>query len=351
MGKKSGVIIFLILIMSPFFLSSAPAETNKRVFIIHSYEKNHPCGQPQHEGAVSAMAMNGWEKGKNLDIETFYMETKVKHNTPELIQSQAKKILAKIKETRPDLLITLDDNAFRTIGLELARTDLPVVFSGINVQPETYNKTRPFMNNRETPGYNITGVYEKLHIREAVTVLSNMLDLDTLLVLTDLSPTGRAISDQIELETSPSSWNSPPCTIQSRTLKSWEEFKKAIEIMNQDAKIDAFYLGTTLLKDRCGNAYSAGDIVDYTIKHAIKPSLAINYAFTRMGLFGGASIDFFAMGIQAGKKAGEVLNGSPPGAIPIEDAHRISLVFNLSRAEALGIKIPRDILLSADEVY
>ncbi|MEA2060445.1 MAG: hypothetical protein U9P10_08070 [Thermodesulfobacteriota bacterium] len=69
-----------------------------------------------------------------------------------------------------------------------------------------------------------------------------MLDIDTLVVLEDLSPTGRAISDQIKLETSPFSWKSPPCTIQSRTLKSWEEFKKAIEIINQDARIDAFYL-------------------------------------------------------------------------------------------------------------
>lgn len=351
MDKKSAVIIFLILIMSPFFLSNALAEKNKRVVIVHSYEKDHPCGQPQHDGAVSAMAMAGWEKGKNLDIETLYMETKIKNNTPELIQRQAEKALAKIREISPDLVITLDDNAFRTIGLELARTDLPVVFSGINVQPETYNKTRPFMKNREKPGYNITGVYEKLHIREAVTVLSNMLDFDTLVVLEDLSPTGRAISDQIKLETSPSSWKSPPCTIQSRTLNSWEEFKNAIEIINQDARIDAFYLGATLLKDQCGKAYSAGDIVDYTIKHARKPSLAINYAFTRMGLFGGASIDFYSMGIQAGEKAGEILIGTPPGVIPIEDAHRIALVFNLSRAEALGIKIPKDILLSADEVY
>lgn len=146
------------------------------------------------------------------------MDTKRKNNTEALIRAQAESAKRAIDRFGPDLLVTLDDNAFRTVALPLAGTRLPVVFSGLNGQPEDYNRRRPFMASREAPGGNITGVYEKLHIADAIQV------------------------------------------------------------------------------------------------HA--------------KLFPGAS----------------------PGAIPIRDAERYALVFNLNRAETLGIEIPSDVLMAADEV-
>jgi len=40
-----------------------------------------------------------------------------------------------------------------------------------------------------------------------------------------------------------------------------------------------------------------------------------------------------------------------PGDIPIEEAERYALVFNLRRARELGMEIPIDILMAADVVY
>jgi ABC-type uncharacterized transport system substrate-binding protein len=45
------------------------------------------------------------------------------------------------------------------------------------------------------------------------------------------------------------------------------------------------------------------------------------------------------------------LEGEPPAGLPILEADRVALVFNLKRAKELGINIPRDILLAADEIY
>ncbi|MFO7749562.1 MAG: ABC transporter substrate binding protein, partial [Desulfobacteraceae bacterium] len=126
---------------------------------------------------------------------------------------------------------------------------------------------------------------------------------------------------------------------------------KTIDTINADPDIGAFYLGALLLRNAAGKTYTAPDIIDYVVNHAQKPAIGPNYAFIKMGLFGGASVDFFAMGVQAGKKAASVLNGKDPGSLPIDDAREIALVFNLARAETLDIHIPNDILLSADEVY
>ena len=346
-------IAFLFFCMTAARGFAGPAAgIEKKAFIVHSYEKNHVCGQPQHDGIVRALKDAGWDTAQNLDLAVHYMDTKRKNNTPELMEKQARIVGKKIKAFNPDLVVTLDDNAFRTVALPMAEGRMDIVFSGMNGQPENYNRTRRFMADRERPGHNITGVYEKLHIREAIKVLSNLLDIRKVLILDDLSPTGKAIARQVRLELDSDQSGAPlPCETVNRTIHSWEEYRDVIEMINRNPEIDSFYLGTLLLKDSDGNTHTAPDIIDYTIKHAEKPAIGLNYAFIKMGLYGGASVDFFEMGYQAGEKAAAILNGSDPGTLPIEDAKRVALVFNLSRARELGLEIPKDILLAADEVF
>jgi putative ABC transport system substrate-binding protein len=45
-----------------------------------------------------------------------------------------------------------------------------------------------------------------------------------------------------------------------------------------------------------------------------------------------------------------VLKGANPSEMPIEQASTLTLAFNLKTAKALGLTIPRSILLRADQV-
>lgn len=346
-----GILIFNLLTAVLACNYSSSAEF-KRLFIIHSYEQGHICGQPQHNGALKALEEAGYLEGENLLVETYFMDTKRANNTPTLIAEQASQAITKLNEFKPDVVLTLDDNAFKTVALPAAQGKTPYVFCGLNGQPELYNEKNFFMNSRQTPGSNITGVYEKLYIREALYVLSTMLNLDKVLVLDDKSPTGRAIAKQVELELAPSSGRKPITSrLEQRTIESWEQFTAVINEINKDDEIGAFYLGTLLLQDSVGRVYTASEIIDYTIKHAQKPAIGLNYAFIKLGLYGGATVDFYAMGHLAGKKIATIFEGGSVGTIPIEDAPKIALVFNLKRAEDLGLDIPADILMAADEVF
>jgi ABC-type uncharacterized transport system substrate-binding protein len=344
--------IFLMILS--LFLGSdkhtvhASPDSPYRVFILHSYDAHDVCGRPQHEGIVAALKNDGFKERENLVFQFYYMDTKRRHNTPELIEEQARTALEKIRSFKPHVLVTLDDNAFRTVGLNLVDSAIPIVFCGMNGQPEDYNRQKPFMGSRSRPGGNVTGVYEKLHVVDAIKVHSKLFpDLKSIRFFVDPSPTGKAIKKQIQLEIEK---DSLPCAWEIKLISSWEMYQKEVHSVNRDSEVNAFYPAALLLKDNNGTTYTTPEIFAWTVLNSRKPEIALNYEFTRMGLFGGAAVDFYAMGVQAGRMVAKCLRGENPGSIGIEDAEKYALVFNLKRAEQLGIKIPPDILMAADEV-
>jgi len=348
--KKNLLIPGLIILMFIFFIGkrAALSQPTPKVFILHSYEQNHVCGQPQHDGMVAMLKKSGFTKNRNFELQVHYMDTKRKNNTPELIIKQADIALQKIKRFKPDVLVTLDDNAFRWVALKLVDSDISIVFSGLNGQPEMYNREKPFMRSRENPGHNITGVYEKLHIIDAVRVHSRLFpDFQKLKIITDQSPTGKAVNTQIKLELENADIS---IDWEIKVVTDWDEYQAEIFSANNDPQIGAIYPAALLLKDKKGNVYTAPEIFKWTIQVSKKPEIAVNYVFTKMGLFGGAAVDFYSMGQQAGQMVVKVLKGRNPGELPIEEASRYALAFNLKRARQLNIDIPDEILLAADEV-
>ncbi len=339
------IALLMLAVAGPSFAEAPMAR--KRVFILHSYELGDVCGQPQAQGVVQALKQAGFGDDK-VQFSVYAMDTKRTNTTPALMARQAEIALERIRRFRPDVLVTLDDNAFRTVALPLAGSGLPIVFSGMNNQPELYNRTTPWMRTRKAPGRNITGVYEKIHFVTAIRIQKNIQpSMKRIRIFSDNSPTGKAIVRQIKLELAQ---KTIPVAYDFFITDSWEEYQRAIRAANE-AGVDALYPVALRLKNKRGKTFTAKEILTWTAANSTKPSIPLNFGFVNLGLFGGAGVDFNAMGQQAGKMVAKILKGAPAGTIPIEDSRRYALVFNLGRAQALGIKIPDEILLAADEVY
>jgi ABC-type uncharacterized transport system substrate-binding protein len=58
--------------------------------------------------------------------------------------------------------------------------------------------------------------------------------------------------------------------------------------------------------------------------------------------------DYYADGFQAARLVARILRGAPPRDLPVEGADKLHLAVNLKTAAALGIAVPRKILLRAD---
>ncbi|WP_321402177.1 ABC transporter substrate binding protein [Maridesulfovibrio sp.] len=343
------VFIFFAFLVCCFAFA-LPAQA-KDILIVHSYDLDNICGAPQQQGVLESLAEAGFKAGKNLTVHQYAMNTKKENNTPELMAKQAAAVLEKIKKITPDVLVLLDDNAFRTVGLKLVDSKFNIVFSGMNGQPEDYDRKVKWMDSWSKPGHNITGVYEKLHFIEACMVQKKIIPgLEKILVVTDNSPTGRAVLKQVRKEMNEAG-NELGIEFQIRIASTWEEYVEIIRQTGTDSSIGTIYPAATLLKDRDGKSHSTSEIIKWTVANSMIPGIPLNYSFSRLGMLGGVGVDFIAMGRQAGVMAAEILKGSAPGEIPIEEAERYALVFNLNRAKELGMDIPTDILMAADVIY
>jgi len=166
--------------------------------------------------------------------------------------------------------------------------------------------------------------------------------------ITDYSPTGNAITKQFEMELAKKQG-----TINWELVRvnNWQEYTALITKINSDGSVKAIYPVALTLKVSETETYTAPEIFKWTIQNSKKPEMALNYFFSKVGLFGGAAVDFKAMGFLAGKKAGKVLSGEKAGDLAIEDAPEYAIVFNLKRAKQLGIEVPAPLLTAADYVY
>ncbi len=343
----------VVLIMSCMVVNyNVFADTWERVFILASYEKDNVCGGPQESGIIKGLNKEGWFEDLNMSIEYYYMDTKRTNNTPSAMKQQAKLALEKINTFRPNVLVVIDDNAFREIGLKLVnRKDISIVFSGMNEQPEDYNNIRFFMINRKTPGGNVTGVYEKLYILRSMDVINRSISNEPgnkVISITDFSPTGNAINRQIEIELAD---NKSQMKWEMKRVRNWQEYVELIQRINLDKEVKFIFPIALTLETSDGRTLIAPEIFKWTVKNSLKPEMALNYYFSKLGLYGGAAVDFESMGFLAGKKAGKILNGEKAGDLPIEDAPEYAIVFNIQRAKDLGIKIPLPLLTAADYLY
>ena len=121
-------LVMIGLLAASICMAKTAVAAPRRIFILHSYEAGHGGGQTQQDGILEALDDAGYEQGRDFEIRAYFMDTKRNNNTPELIDAQARIALAQIDGYRPHVVVPLDDNAFRTVGLELAGAPAAVVF-------------------------------------------------------------------------------------------------------------------------------------------------------------------------------------------------------------------------------
>jgi hypothetical protein len=101
----------------------------------------------------------------------------------------------------------------------------------------------------------------------------------------------------------------PPFSLAAGRLGSGYDFRKGHET------VKAIYPVALTLPTEGGGRYAAAQIYDWTITNSRKPEMAINYFFARMGLFGGAVVNYRRDGASLRARRTRKFSAAPKPAI------------------------------------
>jgi putative ABC transport system substrate-binding protein len=127
-------------------------------------------------------------------------------------------------------------------------------------------------------------------------------------------------------------------------VRSLEEIGPAVGVITRKSYDAIFSPADTLV--------SAG--IDWVVKQAIKeklPSITALLVNVNRGCLATYASDYVALGKQGAVLADKILKGAKPAALPVELPDKIKFALNMKTANAISIKISKEMLMRADEVF
>ena len=319
MHKRHILITFLLLLailLDPQRGSSGPLTPQKcTVLIVMSYHEEYYWSTSQQKAIEQALA-------PYCTPVFFYLDSKRDfQGTPQ----KAKEAFALFSSLNPLGVIASDDNAqtFFVLPYLKNKTRLPVVFCGVNAEPDAYGY----------PDTNITGVIERAHIAETIA-LSRKLDpgIQSILFMTPDNPTGHAMSAQARSAAQALHLSSA----RFRTVSTWKEITILMDSLGQTA--DAVFLLAVE-----GVTGSDGEIIPletlmsrFTNRYRI-PVLSD----TSIGVANGALCTVEQSGEEQGRIAAamllRILGGTPIEFLPIARNHEGKRYVNVTAIKRLDV--------------
>ena len=287
-------------------------------------------GSPEGSSELNAFRQglreHGYMEGRNVVIEYRFARGRVE---------QLPALATELVGLKPDVIVTPGTPA--SVAAKQATSTIPIVFAGVADAVGAV-----LVANIARPGGNVTGLTsisaelggKRLELLKGivpnasrVAILYNPADRANVLVLKELqgaaSPLGLML---LPLE-----------------VKASGEFAGAFAAMTRE-RIDAFFGAAGILTFEHRTA-----IVDLAAKNRI-PAMWGHRQFVEVGGLMSYAVNFYDQVRRAASYVDQILKGSKPGDLPVQQPTKFELVINLKTAKALGLELPPTLLALADEV-
>ena len=307
-------------------------------YVVDSYNsKTFGWTQEINTGIVKGLEKGGLKNGVNYRLINNTIDAFV-NDTPEKMQAQARRILAHIEQSKPDLVFTTDDDALVWVGLQL--DDVPVVFNGVNGNPHRYLSTSK-IDTLEKPGHNITGVYQTTYYYQSLLLMKKLSpSARTFAVITDRSTSGLAMLSSLKTispDSLPLQWKD---TLQSDQFTQWQE-----KVNTWQDQVDVLFLFTAnTVHDQHGELMPSEAVVNWIIDNSTIPETASWAYLVKNGALASATDDGGKQGEFSAALALKILGGADPADLPISTPPNGVPALNLARAKMLGITPPQELI-------
>jgi len=277
--------------------------------------------------ALQASLRNlGYVEGKNLVIEARYADGQY-----DMLPAYATELV----RLKVDLIVAVSSPAIR--AAKQATTTIPIVF------PSTGDPVGSgFVDSLAHPGGNLTGMSNSnldvsaktLELVKAilpgisrVAVLANPGSSTESAMLKSISVAAQQVGIQV-------------VTFEARNS---EEIEAAFGAMLRE-HVDALVIAADAMM-----GMQQRQIADLALRYKL-PSISQGAGYPRAGGLLGYGLNSLDTYVVAAAYIDKILKGANPADLPVQQPSRLELVINIKAAQALGVNVPRPLLLRADEL-
>ena len=303
------------------------------IFVVDSYHANY---------VWTAECRQGLEATIDGQHRLIYAEMDTKRTSPARFSERADVIWQQIKQIKPDLVITMDDNALKYFGERVSQSGTPVVFMGINQNPRQY-----FQQHKLPP--NVTGALERISLKQYAAILGQLMQAKKhrVKLLMDDGLTSHAVFESlldgqnhlllegVELN-----------TVIVSTFEAWQSHVNTLLPNGFSSLLITSY---ATLKNEHGEHVPAATVLEWTNKHSKVPLFAFwRHAIGKGKAVGGPVNSAFSQGESAARIANTIL---ATGEIPYVDIP-VSGEYQFSQHELLrwNIRLPHELSHNSEMV-
>ncbi len=329
---------------------AAAPDRPHRIFVVHSYSDAFAWTRQLHEGISEGLARNGLLGGRDYQVQTFYMDTRINFTSPQQIEERAAQALEALRAFEPDLLFVTDDVALEHVAVRYAtespHVPLPTVFARINVDPTIYAP----IDSLDMPGGTITGALERIPHTEAIATARRLFpDVTRVVILADAGAGSESVRAAFQRDDQAADAR-PFEVLDFLLLETFEQWKRAV--VNYQDKADLIaVVNFHQLRDASGEIVPPAEVIDWMVAENNLPELGLVADWAREGILVAVGNSGLKTGAYVGALGADILNGADPATVPIVDPKQTDTSFNLARARSLGIEFPADELAAADNVF
>ncbi len=322
-GRRGVILLGLAAIM---LLGSADRVNAQKIYTIGSLNTADQFVDA-FEGFKSRMTDLGYKQGENVRYD--YHNSK---GNSEILRIMAQKLV----QDKVDMIVTTSTTGTVRAAKATAGTGIPVVFLSAG-------NPQKLVKNYNTSGSNLAGISSaSLELTAKRFELLRELYPRTKRIAMPLDPKGvnyQAIIAEIQESTPKLGYVVSEVHVFS--VADVAKIAPSISSKNYDG---IFMPADSLVSE------GIEELVRHSIKEKLPLATSLLVNVKRGCLFTYAS-DYTALGKQGAVLADKILKGAKPADLPIELPDKIHLALNLKAAQAIGLKIPRELLLRADVTF
>lgn len=323
MKKRAAVGLTVILALFAFAGVAGAAGAPAKVRIGVTQIVEHPALDAARQGFVDGLAKAGYVEGKNVEFD---------FQNAQGDMSLAQTIARKFATNRMDLILAIATPTAQAAAH--ATKEIPILITAV-----TDPASAGLVKSNDKPGTNVTGTSDLNPVAEQLALVKKV------------APKAKAVgvvynageqNSVFQVNLVKEAAKKLRLTVVEATVASTTDILQATRAIA--GKVDALYVPTD------NTVVSGIESLLKVAEEAKLPVIGGEAGTVDRGALITVGVSYYRLGEQTAKMAVQVLKGKKPASMAIQYQKELELVINLKAAEAIGLKLPKDLVDKADRV-